>query len=224
MIDLRLAYHDSLDVRGPVTYCATQGCGQPTRGAKPHCSDHVLAHPYAARVSRAWDARLSAAKGGALSPELIADARQAVQELGTITTVRLARVLDVDAETVERVSQLLMRDGARPGRTRRGATTLTAPTRWGEQNRARYKRGRKLGRKPGRWLHVTLGEVTRWIDRRRHKGGPNGHTGGATQLAELIGVTPAAVSLWRRGKCVPCEHLQLAIAAVVRADQASGAA
>jgi DNA-binding IscR family transcriptional regulator len=210
--DLRLDYHEALDTRGPVRYCATQGCGQPTRGAKPHCSDHVLAHPYAARVSGAWDARIAAAHGGELSPELIADARRAVEERGTVTSKRLARVLDLDAATTDRVVRALAREGFSRGRTRRGTDTLTVPG--GGVAEARRRGKRRGGRRPGTWRHVTLGEVLRWID------GP----GSAIRLAKLMGVTTSTVSGWRSGRWVPSERAQLALAAVVRAGQASGAA
>ena len=210
MIDLRLLACDQHDVRGPVTYCATQGCGKPTRGAKPHCSDHVLAHPYAARVSSAWDARLAAAQGGELSPELISDARRAVEERGTVTSKRLARVLDLDATTTDRVVRALAREGFSRGCTRRGSDTLTVPG-----GAVAGRRGkRRGGRRPGTWRHVTLGEVLRWID------GP----GSAIQLAKLLGVTTSTVSGWRSGRWVPSERAQLALAAVVRGGQASGAA
>jgi len=84
-------------IEAPV--CSMQGCSRKTTCGKPYCTDHVLCHPYAARVRGLHESALSeqrrAVKNGAKSVRTggitAQDVIQIVKSSGVITVKQLRR-------------------------------------------------------------------------------------------------------------------------------------
>ena len=68
--------------------------------------------------------RQAAENGGPITRDMLDDAWQVLCECGSMTVVRLARMLGVRPAVAMRVARRLEREGAKLGRTRRNALTV----------------------------------------------------------------------------------------------------